>query len=73
MVAHTCGHERSTRRQRGVGPTRRIAWPTHIRVAPDGKYWRIIARRIDGIEYDVNLRRDWRSQPKPEIDDTVPY
>jgi DNA repair protein RadD len=50
-----------------------LPWPTHIRVAPDGKYWKIIARRIDGIDYDVNLRRDWRSQPKPEIDDTVPY
>lgn len=47
--------------------------PTHIRVAPDGKYWRIIGRRIDGVDYDVNLRRDWRSQPKPQIDDTVPY
>jgi DNA repair protein RadD len=50
-----------------------LPWPTHIRVAPDGKYWRIIARRIDGIDYDVNLRRDWRSQPKPEINDAVPY
>jgi hypothetical protein len=50
-----------------------LPWPTHIRVAPEGKYWKIIARRIDGIDYDVNLRRDWRSQPKPEINDTVPY
>jgi DNA repair protein RadD len=50
-----------------------IAWPSHIRVAPDGKYWRIIGRRIDGVEYDVDLRPDWRSQPKPEITDDVPY
>jgi DNA repair protein RadD len=50
-----------------------IPWPTHIRVAPDGKYWKIIGRRVDGVDYDVNLRRDWRSQPKPEINDTVPY
>ena len=50
-----------------------MLWPSHIRVAPDGKYWRIVGRRIDGVDYDVNLRVDWRSQPKPEINDTVPY
>jgi DNA repair protein RadD len=50
-----------------------IAWPSHIRVAPDGKYWRIIGRRIEGVDYDVNLRPDWRSQSKPDIIDTVPY
>ena len=50
-----------------------LAWPSHIRVAPDGKYWRIVGRRIDGIDYDVNLRPDWRSQPKPEITDEVRY
>jgi DNA repair protein RadD len=50
-----------------------LPFPTHIRVAPDGKYWKIIARRIDGVDYDVNLRRDWRSQPKPQINDTVIY
>ena len=50
-----------------------IPWPTHIRVTPDGKYWKIIGRRIDGVDYDVNLRRDWRSEPKPVIDDKVPY
>ena len=33
-----------------------IAWPTHIRVAPEGKFWRIVGRRIDGVDYDVNLR-----------------
>jgi DNA repair protein RadD len=50
-----------------------IAWPSHIRVEPDGRFWRIVARRIDGIDYDMNLRVDWRSQPKPQIDDAVPY
>jgi DNA repair protein RadD len=50
-----------------------VPWPTHIRVTPDGKYWKIIGRRIDGVDYDVNLRRDWRSEPKPVIDDKVPY
>ena len=48
-----------------------VLWPSHIRVAPDGKYWRIVGRRIDGVDYDVNLRPDWRSQPKPEITDEV--
>jgi len=50
-----------------------LPWPSHIRVAPDGRYWKIIGRRIDGIDYDVNLRRDWRSLPKPVIDDEVTY
>jgi DNA repair protein RadD len=50
-----------------------IAWPSHIRVEPDGRFWRIVARRIDGVDYDVNLRVDWRSQPRPQIDDAVPY
>ena len=50
-----------------------IAWPSHIRVEPDGRFWRIVARRIDGIDYDMNLRVDWRSQPKPQMDDAVPY
>jgi DNA repair protein RadD len=50
-----------------------IAWPSHIRVEPDGKYWRIVGRRIDGVDYDVNLRVDWRSRPKLEINDMVPF
>jgi DNA repair protein RadD len=50
-----------------------IAWPSHIRVEPDGRFWRIVARRIDGVDYDVNLRVDWRSQPKPEINDQIIY
>ena len=29
-----------------------IAWPTHIRVEPEGRFWRIVARRIDGVDYD---------------------
>ena len=47
-----------------------IAWPSHIRVAPDGKYLADCRRRIDGVDYDINLRADWRSQPKPQIEDT---
>ena len=50
-----------------------LAWPSHIRVAPDGKYWRIVGRRIYGVDYDANMKVDWRSQPKPTINDSVPY
>ena len=35
-----------------------MAWRTpHIRVEPEGRFWRIVARRIDGVDYDVNIRR----------------
>jgi DNA repair protein RadD len=50
-----------------------LAWPSHIRVAPDGKYWRIVGRRIYGVDYDANMKVDWRSQPKPTINDQIMY
>jgi len=46
---------------------------SHIRVAPEGtRYWRIIAYRIAGENYDGNLNRAiaWG---RPEINDSIPY
>ena len=48
-------------------------WVTHIRVAPEGeRYWRIIGFRIDGENFDGELRRiaGW---VRPEINDSIPY
>ena len=50
-----------------------LAWVTHIRVAPEGeRYWRIIGFRIDGENFDGELRRiaGW---VRPEINDSIPY
>src|SRR5262249_50837110 len=50
-----------------------LAWVTHIRVTPEGdRYWRIIGYRIDGENYDGNLRRmiPWG---RPQFNDSIPY
>jgi DNA repair protein RadD len=50
-----------------------LAWVTHIRVALDSdKYWRIIGYRIDGENYDGNLRRIM-SWGRLELNDSIPY
>src|SRR5262249_29967488 len=52
---------------------------THIQVAPSGKYWEIIAYRVeldDGsmLELDHNASRVFTTpQPVPEINDAIPY
>jgi DNA repair protein RadD len=52
---------------------------THIQVAPSGKYWEIVAYRVeldDGstLELDHNASRVFTTpQPVPEINDAIPY
>ena len=52
---------------------------THIQVAPSGKYWEIVAYRVeldDGstLELDRNASRVFTTpQPVPEINDAIPY
>src|SRR5215471_7407301 len=52
---------------------------THIQVAPSGKYWEIVAYRVeldDGsmLELDRNASRIFTTpQPRPEINDAIPY
>ena len=52
---------------------------THIKVAPSGKYWEIVAYRVeldDGstLELDRNASRIFTTpQPRPEFNDAVPY
>jgi len=52
---------------------------THIQVAPSGKYWEIVAYRVeldDGstLDLDRNASRMFTTpQPVPEINDSIPY
>src|SRR5215831_13284748 len=52
---------------------------THIQVAPSGKYWEIVAYRVeldDGstLELDRNASRIFTTpQPRPEFNDAIPY
>jgi hypothetical protein len=52
---------------------------THIQVAPSGKYWEIVAYRVeldDGsmLDLDRNASRMFTTpQPRPEINDSIPY
>jgi len=52
---------------------------THIQVAPSGKYWEIVAYRVeldDGSTLDLDRnasRMSTTPQPRPEINDSIPY
>ena len=52
---------------------------THIQVAPAGKYWEIVAYRVelengDVREFDRNMNRiNVRPTPPPPINDSIPY
>src|SRR6516162_3375951 len=52
---------------------------THIQVAPAGKYWEIVAYRVeldDGSTLDLDRnasRMSTTPQPRPEINDSIPY